>query len=392
MMSAATDSQWIGLRLEALDTLFFRDGRSFDAAARVESGLPNPQTLAGALRTALLAREGFDLRGLREARPPGPEGIKRMLADCGLGWIGEARFRGPWLAIVPPDGVTPEPLLPTPQTLFREKRSPDADAKWYRAEPREAGLPGWRGLEAGMLPLWLDGMPDNAEPAGGFLTLAGLRGFLDGRRPDAGTSWFPRGKLFDSDSRVGIVVDAETLTAVEGMIYAINLLALNPTLESQDKTKTYRVCLCAEWLPGPKGPVDIRDRLNGPVPFGGEGRYVQVTPLSEGIKWPRNSGRAGRSMWYLATPGIFGGTNGASGWRPDGIPPGRLRAAASAAGVGVSGWDLNRGGPRPTRFAVPAGAVYYVEGEVEPPDGSLCGDAEDVAQGWGFALQGVWKS
>ena len=40
------NADWLGLRLEPLDTLFFRDGRPFDAAARASGGLPQPQPLA----------------------------------------------------------------------------------------------------------------------------------------------------------------------------------------------------------------------------------------------------------------------------------------------------------------------------------------------------------
>ena len=34
------------LRLDALDVLFFRDGRPFAASARASTGLPTPQTVA----------------------------------------------------------------------------------------------------------------------------------------------------------------------------------------------------------------------------------------------------------------------------------------------------------------------------------------------------------
>ena len=42
--------------------------------------------------------------------------------------------------------------------------------------------------------------------------------------------------------------------------------------------------------------------------------------------------------------------------------------AASGSPVAVSGWDVARGGPRRTRFAVPAGSVYFVEGDFAPGD------------------------
>jgi len=70
----------------------------------------------------------------------------------------------------------------------------------------------------------------------------------------------------------------------------------------------------------------------------------------------------------------------------------RLTAAASGAGVPVSGWDVARNGPRATRFAVPAGACYFVEGGCSPDDFLDLG-TESAAlrqEGWGFALSGTW--
>lgn len=39
----------VGAILEPLDVLFFRDGRPFAAATRASTGLPFPQTTAGAV-------------------------------------------------------------------------------------------------------------------------------------------------------------------------------------------------------------------------------------------------------------------------------------------------------------------------------------------------------
>ena len=49
-MTTQTNRGWIGLKIDPLDVLFFRDGRPFGAAIRASGRLPNPQTLAGALR------------------------------------------------------------------------------------------------------------------------------------------------------------------------------------------------------------------------------------------------------------------------------------------------------------------------------------------------------
>src|SRR5262245_34230155 len=123
-------TQRIGLCLEALDVLFFRDGRPFDAAARVMGGLPLPQTLAGALRTALLARHGFDFAGLSRRRRRGQD-VRDALRQGGAPeWVIGAHFRGPWLALRDSDRGPVEPLLPVPQTLARSGRRPDQPGVW----------------------------------------------------------------------------------------------------------------------------------------------------------------------------------------------------------------------------------------------------------------------
>ena len=114
-----------------------------------------------------------------------------------------------------------------------------------------------------------------------------------------------------------------------------------------------------------------------------------MTKVSE-QDWPKQKTDTGTALWYLATPTFFP-TSG----RPLPKPKGKLIAAASAGGVPVSGWDVARNGPRGTRFAVPAGAVYFADGECQPDDFLNTGNAnesKDLRQeGWGFALPGTWE-
>ena len=61
-MSNQSSQPWTWHDLEALDTLFFRDGRSFEAGVQgVASHFPPyPRTTAGALRAALARSNGWD--------------------------------------------------------------------------------------------------------------------------------------------------------------------------------------------------------------------------------------------------------------------------------------------------------------------------------------------
>jgi CRISPR-associated protein Cmr3 len=374
---------WIALRIDPLDTLFFRDGRPFDAANRVVGGLPTPQPLAGALRTALLARTGFDFAAFAHRRK-GRSDVEAVLRECGADpGVVDAHFRGPFLALADAAGKV-EPLLPMPAVLAPGK----VKGEWSRSAPRD-GVCGWHDPDR-LLPL----VPDEVErdPKGGarLITLEGVKEFLKGGKPGPGRA-VDAGELYGHDDRVGIVIDGGTLTTVEGQLYAIRLLALNPK-----KVGGRRVCLYAEMRPGPEGKHDYLGMINGsPVPFGGEGKYVHVTAVDP-VPWPTPDADRPRSLWYVATPTFLAFTPGDGFASPRPLPktPG-LKAAASGAGVAVSGWDVAANGPRATRFAVPAGAVYFIAG---PGDehGFLHHDNDDDRrnlrrEGWGFALQGKWE-
>ncbi len=375
-MNAGDPTGWVGLRLEPLDTLFFRDGRPFDAATRVTGGLPTPQALAGALRTALLARAGFRFDLFAKARKGAEVGEALRACDAPR-WVTEARFRGPWLGR--DRGNTVEPLLPSPAVLTLAK-----EGGWSRARPRRDGVPGWSDRD-GLLPLWRDRESD-PKAESGFLTLDGLKQFLDGKDPPE-TAWFEWEELYGFDNRIGIGINKDTLTSEEGELYGIRLLSLRPEARSDGKVLP-AVCLYAEMLPGPGAPPRpwFRDT---PVAFGGEGKYVRVEEIPA-PDWPKPNPKRTQSLWYLATPTFL--LPSAESRRP--LPKG-VKAAASGPGVAVSGWDVARNGPRATRFAVPAGAVYFFEEAGSDTGFVSAGRERDAAEllqeGWGFALQGAWK-
>jgi CRISPR-associated protein Cmr3 len=354
-------SERLGVRLEPLDTLFFRDGRPFAPATRGEGGLPQPRTLAGALRTRLVSQY-IDLRELPARRRQGLS-IEAALRDLKCPeWVLRTTFRGPWLA----RGDQTEPLVPAPVILAREEDT------LFRLSPLEPGrLPGWSGPH-GLWPLWRAGGAD-AKPAGGYLSQRGLRAFLEGEVPSL-DDLVRAEDLYGFDERTGLAIAPDALTGTDGLLYGIRLLALKKGVN-----------LYAEVLPGKDAPPDVAERLAGALPLGGEGRHVRVRPLARAWDWPEPAAAA-RSLWLLTTAAPL-----REAYRPDELPAGvSVRAAATAAPVAFSGWDVARNGPERTRFAVPAGAVYFVEGDFAPPQGSFCGSA-DAEVGWGLALRGRWK-
>jgi CRISPR-associated protein Cmr3 len=360
-------STTLGLCLEALDVLFFRDGRPFGAATRAASGLPMPQTLAGALRTALLERAGCDFAKLRGH----PVFVDAVRAACTPAhhWIGEVVFRGPWLARWPDGGGGLEVLVPAPATLHRQKK--EKNSPLFRLAPLPAGqLPGWQPPEDTLLrPLWLR-QRVTTEPAEGYLTPDGFRAFLHNQEVPA-TALVPRGKLFDFDHRTGIGIEPDRLAAEKSLIYGTSFLVLHKN-----------VVLYAELVLPDGVAAGVLDGLTV-LPFGGEGRRVRVSlvPRFDWCEPPAGP----RTLLMLTTPGQFATQ---APWRPQGLP---LAAAAVPGAVAVSGWDLARGGPKPTRFAAAAGSVYFLDGTPDGlPPGSLADAPEDRLQGWGCYLKGVW--
>jgi len=344
------------LRIEPLDTLFVRDARPFGPLAQGSSRLPQPQTVAGSLRTAILQRAGVDLDQLAERIRAGrtfAEAVSTVSATD----LGAARFRGPWFAL---GGET---MFPAPTTLRRIATNA-GNGEIVRLDPLADELPGWRAPTEGMLPLWRRGR-ERLERVRGYIGVSAMQKFLAGDIPDEVVE--PE-KLFGFDSRTGISVAADRGTAAEGLIYGVNMLALRPGVSLRME------------LSAPTEVLDLFPPSGMAVPLGGEGRRAVVTP-EEAPGEPRARDQGDGWCAVLTTPGLFGG------WKPS---VRQLTAAAVEGHSPVSGWDLARGGPKPNRFAVPAGSVFFFAPETERISGRSFGDPEDTHVGWGAFLQGVW--
>ena len=348
------------LELEPVDTLFFRDARPFEAASRAASGLPTPQTLAGALRTTLLEHHGVaptELGGLvREGAT-----FAEALATFGpvVGGIAEVVVKGPWF------GLGEQLLVPAPANLRREKKT---EGRLIRLDPLASAPPGWRPRVDGMVPLWRWGR-SGVEAVDGYLTMDGLRRFLEGGVPDE-SDVVPSSDIYAFEDRTGIGIDNARGAAGEGRIYGIRLLVPR----SDAILVAEAVGPASTLAPLVDRPVMIR--------LGGEGRHVWARARQGSIDWPGVAATGdGRRLVLLTTPAWF------DSWRPDGLNP---VSAAVPGYEAVSGWDLARGGPKPNRFMVPAGAVYFLTAGDLPPAAGLV-PPDDAAVGWGNFVEGNWS-
>lgn len=352
----------VSFELEPLDVLFFRDGRPFDAAPRAATAAPMPQTFAGAMRTWLLTRLKADFTALGTTIKRGGSFREATAAQGSpVAAIGRLSIRGPWFV------KGGERLVSMPATIEVEK---DSGGALHRLDPLSDDLPGWSPQVDGLRPLWRRSR-GATQARGGYLRPAGLERFLSGCLPHT-DDIVDSDELFGFEDRVGIGVDSDTQTAGDGMIYAVRLMRLRSGVtlgvDLVGASKDLSVC--------PDGD-DV-------LYLGGEARQAIVSRVPNAYSRPETpTGAACRRLFLLTSPAPF------AGWRPQGLRP---VAAAVPGHIPVSGWDMARRGPKPNRFAVPAGSVYFCDEEVDIASeaDSLC-TGDDAAVGWGTYLEGSWN-
>ncbi|MEJ5341199.1 MAG: type III-B CRISPR module-associated protein Cmr3 [Thermogutta sp.] len=390
----------MGALLEPLDVLFFRDGRPFAAATRGSSGLPTPQTTAGAIWASLLRAMGCNFDKIRDVYIRAAENHRleesdyqavwrQGLQEAGAPeWFFSMTIRGPWLVKrrggdrKDPSDDKPDPahwelLFPMPATMFSFKKSELAERpEIWLGQPlsRNQTLPGWKPPRAGMRPIWVSTRED-VETCKGFLTAAGMQKFLQSKPSQNFNKedFVSESELFGHDNRTGIGINPQRLTSEEHQIYAASFLALKQ-----------EVAFYVELHLPPEGESVWKSVSF--LRWGGEGKQVAVKHFDKPLEFPRAVPQNGQKpLLVLTTPGIF-----EDGWYPRCLA-GELVAAAVPGEVAVSGWDLVRRGPKPTRFAASAGSVYFLERLPETLSDPLSDKPLDQQQGWGCFLQGVWN-
>lgn len=364
---------------------------------------------------------------LRNARPTGDGGVMRSLpfpwpstvAGFARSRIGvdptkgtftlsvedakKIEVRGPWLAELPraPEGQAvfyvpaphdavfhdATPTAPRPHSLHRTRMIPsgasdplrpgestDLDARLTLLAPAAplpagkatAGPAFWRWDE--ML-RWLDAPAAADDIDEAALGLPALR----------------------RDARVHVRLDAETLTAADGMLFVGESLCFT----AGDGVAARPLALafhCADRrLADPRGVAVI----------GGERRVSFLSSTKSPMR-PHPGGRVGEVpelRVVLVTPAVF--ADGAVPKKIDGLD---VIAAAVARYESLSGWDFERAarhagaGQKATRRMAPAGSVYWLRAESAKQAKqwakdhwleSVCDHPQDRADGFGLCVVGV---
>jgi CRISPR-associated protein Cmr3 len=386
--------------ITSLAPLVFGDGRPFTEEAGSQSlsslPLPPPSTLAGGLRSATY------LAGLKKGEKP------NWKADASA--LKKQACRGPLWALTDESGQ--QLCLPLPASILLLQKgeasvtalmSPRPGASWGCRIPggldpmRLSDEEEWE-IQEGIL------QPSKADRPD-MVPLSWLEDWLLGKRPASLERKLLRAAR---ERRIHVGLTQDTLTAQRGRLFATEGVWYGGQVWRDPETnerKTARMEIAADF----DGPEVDSSGLT--LLLGGERRAALARPLDPRLleipdRLASSLPGARQVVMLLATPGKF-----RLGWKPGwlgedftGTPPGTnttlmLRGAAMGSRQHVSGWDLEKRGPKPVSWLVPAGAAYFfdvVKGSPEDLASAwlqpVADDPQDRLDGWSLACWGLWPS
>ena len=369
----------IGVRLDALDTLFFRDGTPFSADSTPQEDVggrfpPHPPTVVGALRAALARCNGWG-KGARW-----PDHLAAVLGD-GPSDLGRLQFEGPFVL------RNNVPLFPVPWHVLGKIEK----ERWVpRVLLRPGNLVTCDLGDAVRLPEAPTGFVsiELCRPGGGWwLTPKGMQSVLRGAVPHT-YEVVSSPQLFGEETRIGLERDRTRRTAEKGRLYSSRHVRLN-----RGASLGMRIGgIPSEWTL-PTGRI---------VPLGGESRVVSCRvwdrPLDFAVPQAdiENSGHV--AVVALTPLDLDEGT--AMGRRPLDMPGGiRVISVCCDRPQRIGGWDSFARGPLPLRSVLPPGSVLFCHA-AEPKSLIAAAEASDgllrlgSRQAWGFGSVslGIWPS
>lgn len=370
--------------IQPRDPLVLRDARPFSAdpgAHAFALPFPLPRTVAGAVRTALGSSQGLDwndrdaISRANRIKVHGP--LLAAQREAGGGWDvyvpapRDAVFFRPkddateiaTMLLRPMDDVDggtdgPAPPPGPNEAYARAMANTDLKPLSVTEEAKPArDLPAWWSLND--TARWLT----SVAPAPAMVA-------IDDGHTVAGLGTIPL------DSRIHVSIDRETSANVDGSLFTTEgrTFPQLPGFGSPGLALLARVT--SEFAPA--GSEHL-------IHLGGERRIASLSVDPPGLAWPDATdhlpseaevAKARGLRLQLVTPAIF--SHGwLPGWLESGVIPGSkgmkaqvtLKGAAIERRIPVSGWRLaarrhgngpaHPPGPRATRYAVPAGGVYF---------------------------------
>lgn len=309
------------IKVDAFDTLYFRDGKPFTMGTDIwGSGIfpPYPSMLYGALRSAYFSYNNKELKNANTPNDP----------------TGNLRITGFHLM------NNDEIYFPAPLDCAKEK---DANAqKVFILKPKKC-------LISSNCPsshiLMLDGKKKIESIPDAWLDESSFQSYLI--CDESNITFKEIDSLITLEPKIGIGRSNATHTTEDSMLYRVAMKRMKET----------SLIIEFEGINLPEAGI---------IKLGGEGRPVHYESIKDvQIKAPEIDGNMFKL--YLSTPAIF-----ENGWLPGWINGNslegqysglklRLLTASIGRVVYIGGFDMKAKEPKPMKRAVPAGSMYYFE-------------------------------
>jgi len=363
------------IRIQALDTLFFRDGKPFEKRQETWADgnlIPSPSVVYGALRTAFATANGITYKEVAEGNALKQDEfqIKNIFYQ-----------------------VEGKNLLPLPLDLLQYEKDAhikiaEEAAKRYELRPlqlrqheSEVVSRKNKSTEYLLLPRQMDGKEQISrveELENGMIELGDLTNYLSGdmERIEAY-------KLDDyvlAEPKVGIAREDSTKVVEEGSLFRVDMR----------RSDTFQIRVS---LQNNSGHTQFAELIK----MGGETKVVHLSQplrparmLNQAIDFPQHCFKI-----YCATPAIFDAGKPDLSWL--GIKPDEVQFISSRVGkaLHIGGFDMYRKRPKTMHRVVPAGSVFYYQAQKEV---SFLNEKQGVSlsdhlqeQGFGICYFGNWN-
>ena len=351
------------IRIEPLDTLFFRDGKPFTMGEDTwadSSSLPNPSVIYGALRTAVATQNGIAFIDL-------PKMLKGNVT------IKNIHYR-----------IDSKVVLPLPLDLVEYEKDlhitiAESDAKEYEVKPLTL-MPNKSIFSKSKNTIKYFLVGNNWEHVesmeNGLILTSEFDKYLAGDLEK--TNAFKLTDIILNETKIGIGRDDSTKTSDEGSLFRTDM----------KRGKDFEI--------GVNFELNNYSELSSLVRLGGEGKIVNLTVSRRPVKIATKiiDFKSKYFKIYFATPCIsINGEPNLSALKLD--FKATLVTACVGKPVNIGGFDMEKRQAKSMYRTIPAGSVFYYEADSD--DVSSLNDKQGVSlsdempeQGFGIAYFGTW--